>query len=541
MNSEPSQISVSAEKPNSVPDCDYEVIVVGYGPAGAVAALWLGQAGIRTLVIDKSKTIWQIPRAIAIDHEILRVFQNLGVAEEVLPCTAPFPASEHFGVDGQLIRRIHVVEPPYPLGYTPTMVFTQPAVEAILRKHVAGLQSVTVELGSQLTGIAQNDSAATVQLTTGHVTRQLKARYVIGCDGASSSVRRLLGITFNDLGFDEPWLVIDVKVNEWALSKLPQTAAQYCNPERPTTFIVGPANHRRWEIMLLPGEDPREAEKPERVWALLAPWLEPTDGVLWRASSYRFHALLATHWRKGRIFLAGDAAHQQPPFLGQGMCQGIRDVTNLCWKLSEVLRGPGCDGLLDTYETERSQHVYTLTSRIKTIGRHICERDPKAARKRDAALLLQGGGHAATVTRQEIVPPLEAGLIADKEQSASGTLFPQPWILTDGGAVRMDTLTGHGWRLFLDGRCHALEELPGAGELLLNPVVIGGSGLKEKDAIVTKWFEQHACAAAIIRPDHYVYGVARTLAEIRPLLDRLALAATCRNAGAASQTHPMGR
>lgn len=533
--------SPSANSLRASPACDFDVVVAGYGPAGAIAALWLGLAGLRTLVVDKSETIWQIPRAIAIDHEILRVLQNLGVADEVLPHTAPFPASEHFGVDRQLIRRIHVVEPPYPLGYVPTMVFTQPAVEAILRKHVGTLPSVTVALGCELTGIAQDDSSATVQLTEDGRTRAVTARYVIGCDGASSTVRRLIGVKLNDLGFDEPWLVVDVNVHADGLIKLPQTAAQYCNPERPITFIVGPGNHRRWEIMLSPGEDPREMEQPEQVWRLLSPWLQLTDGTLWRASSYRFHALLAAQWRNGRVFLAGDAAHQQPPFIGQGMCQGVRDVTNLCWKLIEVLQGSSSDGLLNTYQPERSRHVHTLTSRIKAIGHHICERDPTAARQRDAALLLQGGGQAPTVTRQEIVPPLETGLLSESPHPANGTLFPQPWILTPAGSRHMDALTGHGWRLILDGRHQPSPTQSSPGNFPLNPVVIGGEGLREQDGIVARWFERNACVAAVVRPDHYVYGVAPTLAGISAIQTELRIALAllgASNAGAGEPAVP---
>ena len=514
--------SLAATSTNSS-DTAYDVVVVGFGPAGAVAALWLGQAGIRTLVVEKSETIWKIPRAIAIDHEILRVFQNLGVAEDVLPFTAPFGASEHFGVDGQLTRRIDVVDPPFPLGYTPTMVFTQPPVEAVLRSHVATLPSVTVALGSDATTVSQDDHTTTLELKSDGAIRNVTAQYVIACDGASSTIRKMLEIKFTDLGFDEPWLVVDVIVSDAALNKLPQTSAQFCNPERPTTFILGPGNHRRWEIMLSPGEDPREMEKPENVWKLLASWLDPTDGTLWRASSYRFHALVAAQWRKGRIFLAGDAAHQQPPFIGQGMCQGIRDVTNLCWKLEAVLRGTAPDTLLDTYEQERSQHVHTLTSRIKTIGHHICERDPAAARERDAALLLQGGGRPPTVTRQEIVPPLEAGLIAHNGHKANGSLFPQPWILANGVPVHMDMLTGHGWRLILDGRHTANVDLPLPHTLPLNLVLIGGHGLQEQDAVVAKWFDRNDCIASIVRPDHYIYAVAATLDAVNPLLENLRL------------------
>lgn len=508
------------EPSNSESAPDYDVVVAGFGPSGAVAACWLGQAGLRTLVLDKSREIWQIPRAIAIDHEALRVFQNLGVSEQVLQYTAPFPASEHFGAKGQLIRRVDAIPPPYPLGYVPTMVFTQPPVEAILRARAAEHRSITISLGTEVLSLAQSPERVTLEIgDEAGARRHVTASYVIACDGASSFIRRSLGIKLHDLGFDEPWMVIDARVSQAALARLPQTAAQYCDPARPTTFIVGPGNHRRWEIMLLPGEEAPAMESEDEIWRLLSPWLTPEDGELWRASSYRFHALVAEKWRSGRVFLAGDAAHQQPPFLGQGMCQGIRDVTNLCWKLRAVFAGRGEDRLLNTYGEERSQHVFTLTSRIKAIGQHICERDPEAARLRDESLIEQGGGQAPTVFRQDVVPPLQCGLIADTANPANGVLFPQPWIVTENDEIRMDELTGSGWRCIVDGR----HLSPGDDwqRLPVDPIVVGGYGLAERDGVVGRWFDGHDCTAAIVRPDHYVYGVARGMKGLMALFDQL--------------------
>ena len=358
-------------------------------------------------------------------------------------------------------------------------------------------------------------------------TRTVTAAYVIGCDGASSSVRQQLGIPFEDLVFDEPWMVIDVQVNEAGLAKLPANAAQYCEPARPSTFIVGPGNHRRWEIMLLPGEDPRAMEQPDAVWRLLSRWLTPQDGTLWRASSYRFHALVAAEWRRGRVFLAGDAAHQQPPFIGQGMCQGIRDVGNLVWKLQSVLRGEAGDSLLDSYGTERGRHVRTLTARIKAIGHSICERDPEAARQRDARLLAEGGGKAPTFTRQEIVPPLEAGLLADGTHEARGTLFPQPWVAGPDGPRHLDDAVGTGWRLVLDGRrAKAATEAPMPTVTILQPGADGRvgeaeAGEVEQDGVLARWFDRHGCVGAIVRPDHYVFGVLPDNAALPALLSNL--------------------
>jgi 3-(3-hydroxy-phenyl)propionate hydroxylase len=318
----------------------FDLAIVGFGPSGAVAAAMLGQAGLRVLVVDKATEVYDKPRALALDHEAMRILQGLGLAEAVQAHTAPFTASEHFGVNGQMIRRLTMLPPPYPLGWTPSMVFSQPAVEGILRDAVQAVPSVTVRLGLELVGLTQDPHRATLTLRTQDGTVQTaQAQYVIGCDGASSTVRRLTGLALDDLNFDEPWLVVDVLANASGLAKLPQASAQYCEPTRPCSYLIGVGAHRRWEIMLMPGEKPEAMVQDEQVWALLARWLTPADGVLWRRASYRFHALVAHDWHQGRVFIAGDAAHQQPPFLGQGMCQGLRDVANLAWKLHAVIKG----------------------------------------------------------------------------------------------------------------------------------------------------------------------------------------------------------
>jgi len=488
----------------------FDVAIVGFGPSGAVAAALLGQAGLSVCVVDRQREVYDRPRAIALDHEIMRVFQQLGIPAAIAPHVEPFTPSEFFGVDGQLIRRMTMVEPPYPLGHVPSMVFNQPAVERVLRERVATLPSVQIRLGVELLSLAQDANGVTLQMRDERGAAQtVRARHAIGCDGASSTVRTLVGIELDDLDFDEPWLVVDVLVNERGIAKLPKTSVQYCEPDRPSTLVIGPKNHRRWEISLKPGEDPKEAATPERTWALLARWLTPDDGELWRQASYRFHALVATQWRKGRVFIAGDAAHQQPPFLGQGMCQGVRDVANLAWKLAAVstgeVSGAAAEALLDSYGTERQAHVRELTSRIKGIGAVICERDVSKARARDANLLADCDGFVKDTPRQEVLPALAAGLLF--AGPGAGTLFPQPR-LADGEL--MDARFGHGWRLVGDGRL-AVESVPGL-------TVIDLARSPEADGVVAAWLKRHACTTALVRPDHYVFGTAASAGELDRLL-----------------------
>ena len=496
-------------------EAPYDVAIVGYGPAGQVAAGLLGQAGLAVHVCERLPDVYEIPRAIALDHEIMRVFQQLGVVDAIQPFCEPFTPSEYFGADGRLIRRMTMVEPPYPQGYTPSIVFTQPPVERALRERVARMPNVRVELSTELVDLRQDAQGATLTVRgpDGH-ERAVRAKYVIACDGGSSTVRTLLDLPLEDLDFDEPWLVVDVLVNERGLARLPKVSVQYCEPERPCTLVIGPKNHRRWEISLNPGEDPKEAATPQRTWELLARWLGPDDGQLWRQASYRFHALVAARWREGRVFLAGDAAHMQPPFLGQGMCQGVRDVANLSWKLAAVLRGElagaAAEDLLASYGAERKAHVRELTSRIKGVGAVICERDPAKARARDQKLLAECGGTVRDTPRQDILPRLETGFLAAVETSGRGTLFPQPRLAASGAL--MDRAVGGGWRLVLAADAQPPAEAP------TGITVVALARTPEAEGVVARWMRRHACQAALVRPDHYVFGTAGTQSELVALL-----------------------
>jgi 3-(3-hydroxy-phenyl)propionate hydroxylase len=491
----------------------FDVAIVGFGPSGAVAAALLGQAGHKVFVCDQSAEVYAKPRAIALDHEVLRVFQKLGLVEAIGPFTEPFTDSYFYGVKGQLIRRMTMVAPPYPQGWTPSVVFNQPPVERLIRWTVGELANVQVQLGVQVNGFSQDANGVTLTFSD---APSVRARYVIGCDGASSTIRALAGLELEDLGFDEPWLVVDVLANERGLARLPTHSVQYCEPQRPCSYIIGPRNHRRWEISLHAQEDPAQAATARGTWKLIERWISPDEGELWRQASYRFHALVASRWQVGRVFVAGDAAHQQPPFLGQGMCQGIRDVTNLAWKLGAVLSGSASESLLYSYGAERKAHVRELTTRLKGIGALIGERDVARAHTRDERMLAQCGGTVQPTPRQDVLPRLEVGALASEDTTARGTLFPQPWIHRGGSRIRMDDLLGTGWRLFAtssDAMSFGAPAPPGLTWTDLD-------SLDEVDGVLAAWFDTHRCIAALVRPDNYVFGtstdssgLARLLAE----------------------------
>ena len=514
-----------------VPDVD--VIIAGVGPVGAALAGLLAQRGLQVAAFDRLADLYPLPRAIGLDHEAMRIFQELGIAERVLPFTAQYRPSEYRGVDGAPIKRLDMAPPPHRLGWAPNHVFDQPALERALRQRLAELPGVTVRYATEVASFFDEGTHVCVDIQAEDGRRErLRAKYLVACDGGSSPIRKALGIGLDDLGFDEAWLVVDAIINDDKLADLPQTQVQYCEPERPCTFVVGPGNHRRWEIMLQPGDSLSSDAFPEdQLWRLLSRWIRPGDGTLRRAAAYRFHGLIAKQWRKGRVLLAGDAAHMTPPFMAQGMVQGLRDAQNLAWKLERVIRGESPQALLETYGTERQPHVETTTRGAIALGRVICERDPAQARARDAAMRAEQGDEIRTTIRQTMVPDLRHGLIAAGTPGA-GQLCPQPLVrAAEGTQALLDDLTGARVRTIaiapladdeIDALTRATERLGGRVALLGADRTSCRQAMQELQPVMAPWLTELQRTIAIVRPDHYVYGTAATVDDALALLDDLA-------------------
>lgn len=510
-----------------------DVIIVGLGPTGATLAALLGQRGLRVAAFDKLSDLYPLPRAIGLDHEVMRIVQEIGIADQVQKHTAPYRPSEYRGMEGQLIKRLDMAPPPFRLGWAPNYVFDQPAFEGIIRTRLSQLESVQVHLEAEVTAQGQDAAGAwiDVRLRGEEQATRVTGKYLVACDGGASPIRTRLGIALEDLNFHEPWLVVDAIINDDKLDDLPQTQVQYCEAGRPSTFVVLPGNHRRWEIMLLPG-DSLSPEFPENeLWPLLERWIRPGDGKLWRAAAYRFHGLVANEWRQGRILLAGDAAHMTPPFMAQGMAQGLRDAQNLAWKLERVLAGTSPTSLLDTYGEERRPHVVETTLTAIELGRVICERDPELARQRDERLVAEQGGQVRTVFRQNMIPSLKCGLIAAYSPGA-GSLFPQPNVRASNFEGRLDDLTGRGIRVAVVGELDAASEaqLLGLLELCGGMLIQFGSNrstetptvrVEELEAVMAPWLASLGQSVVIARPDNYVYGTTKTTADGIAMLQHL--------------------
>jgi 3-(3-hydroxy-phenyl)propionate hydroxylase len=492
----------------------YDVAIVGAGPVGAVAANLCGVYGLSAIAFDREADVYDLPRAAGLHDDVQRILHNAGVLEAILPATDEMAGAEFVDAAGKRIVGFEI--PPglrTPNGYPPLLNINQPPLERAIRSCLTKYKDVELRVAHEVLAFEQSGDhvALMVRDLASNETRSVQARWLVGCDGAASSIRKSCGIAWNSLGYDCDWLVIDLQLTRPV--ELPRLCQQICDPERPTTLVPLPGKLRRWEFQLKPGETRAEMEDRDRVWALLQPWLSRDDGKILRAVVYRFHATIADTFRRGRVFLAGDAAHQTPPFLGQGLCTGVRDVENLVWKLAMVRRRQAADALLDTYTAERHPLAIAMVQHSTNTGKLI---DAYAAMARgglepspELQAYAYGGGAQ--------LPHLSTGLLAAGDSYWIGRLLPQCSVATTEGSALLDDVIGPRWAIVSTRDPRAAmsvevrrywEEIGATFVTVSEPNGLIGAVLAADDAVV-------------VRPDRIVYAVGPTAVDAAMRDERL--------------------
>ena len=498
----------------------FDVIIIGFGPTGATLANLLGLSGVSTLLLDRETQACHLPRAVHFDGEVMRVFQTIGISDE-LAGRLYVNAGMRFvnKSTGQLLldwpRPQEIGDHAWHASYR----FHQPDLESILHENLKKYPSVEVRKGCEVLEI--RDMGESVQahyedLANGE-RHSVSGKYLVGCEGARSLTRKLIcqpvETSIEDFDFNQYWLVVDVILNKLK-PELSDYTIQYCHLENPVTANRGPGLRRRWEFALTEKDRKQHTIDKAAIWNRLKPWLTKDEALIERYAVYQFHATLALKWRKNRLFIAGDAAHQTPPFMGQGMCAGIRDAANLAWKLSLSLNNPAKAYLLDSYQQERLDHVreYIITA-IK-LGELV-----NSTSQQDIFQKL----NSPNGKMKSIAPKLGKGLAVQINKHV-GTLFPQP---------KLRNVSEH--PVLFDDHC-------GYAASLLISSELKGSLSNEQAALLNKFRKEGLCIlstasephlanilerlalkAVLIRPDRYILATANDSQEFQTLLHQLPL------------------
>ncbi|BBY25365.1 bifunctional 3-(3-hydroxy-phenyl)propionate/3-hydroxycinnamic acid hydroxylase [Mycobacterium stomatepiae] len=502
----------------------YDVAVVGYGPVGCTAANLLGQLGLNVVVVERDPDIYARARAISTDEEVVRIWQQVGLADrlnaDMLPgCGAAF-------VDANGVPFVRLMPISRGNGHPPQQFIYQPALEKVLRDGVDRFPNVSVLLKHECLRLVQKDDHVELllaNLTTDQL-RRIRASYVIAADGGSSATRAQLGVGFSGRTYAERWIVIDTKVlKEWPGH---DRLRFHCNPERPTVDCPTPLGHHRWEFPVRDEEDERDLLSDDAIWKVLRrQGISPENVQILGFACYSHHVRFADRWRVGRVFLAGDAAHAMPPWIGQGMCAGVRDVANLCWKLGAVLNGSLPEAVLDSYQCERLPHVKEVTDRAVKTGKLIIERNRfRAAARNHLFRAASKVPYFTTWLRNHRWLPdarYRDGLLARNGNRAVGWLIPQPWVFDEkGDSVRLDDVVGGRWTVLHTGGRSECPDWRAAGVPVLQVAPPGSvpraDSVVDSEGVLSAWLNKKGAAAVAVRPDGFVYAGATDRQPLPP-------------------------
>ena len=488
------------------------VVVVGAGPVGVAAATLHGQYGVECLVLDRWDGVYPQPRAVHLDDEIYRVLARLGIASEFAAVSRPTRGLQLIGRNHQVFAVFDRAGHEGRHGYPQANMFDQPGLEHLMRINLKDQTSVTLRGNVEVTDVAQDGQGRVRVDFTDRLTGEpesVLATYVLGCDGANSVVRTAIGVTMEDLRFEQRWLVIDVasmvELDQW------EGVHQVCDPERAATYMRIGESRYRWEFRLLEGETAADFESIEALLPLVGPWVKgvPCDRLeLVRVAEYTFRAQLADRWRDRNVFLLGDAAHLTPPFVGQGLCAGLRDSMNLSWKIAGVLAGDLPESVLDTYEVERKPHARAMIRLAKLIGVSMTQggRAGDLLRRLVAPRLHWVPGVRDRLLDSETPPLRPSALVHGRRlrRSLHGRACPNA-LLPDGSRVD-DQATG-GFMLVTTVAPSHEEQMRLAERGVRVVEVAPGSQMHG-------WLSQGHALGALVRPDYTVMQAGRDLSAL---------------------------
>lgn len=526
---------MQADQADQVDQVDTDVLIVGDGPVGQTLALLLAERGWSVTVVDRWPEPYTMSRAVAFDSEAARVLSSIGLTRYIDTETEPSGRYIWRNGEGKVLLDIQGSQQGWCHWPDSTSMY-QPGLESALTARGTELPTLRVLRGHEVIEAHDEGERAVLTCVGGNGEQQvLSARWLIGCDGANSFVRGRIGTTMRDLDFSHDWLICDVVLHDGRV--FDPNNLQVCDPARPRTEASAGPGHRRWEFMRVGEETVAELNTPQRAWELLALFdVTPRNATLLRHNVYTFRSMYAQSWRLGRMLIAGDAAHVMPPFAGQGMCSGIRDAANLAWKLDLVLSGHSDDSVLDTYVTERAQHVQHAIRMSVDLGKVICQDDPKAAADRDTVMLAARERGIGTGAPQAPVHPLRTGLLfrggGPAAGGLTGRLSPQGRVRRGGGTGLFDELVGTGFLLLatqdprphLDADALAFLESLRARTVTVVPADAGTSGenvVADADGVYLPYLAEAGVRAILVRPDFYVFGQAAEIEDCQALVDDL--------------------